>query len=189
MRITGGEWGGRVLQAPKGSNTRPTTDANREALFNILAHSFAHEMSCVVDFYAGSGSLSFEALSRGAQRAMLFEKDPTALKCIQKNREILQVSSSDFRVMTHPKPEDWVRHLEEQAQVWGAFDTVFCDPPYTKGLVKRALGKILNSTALAPTALVYVELAKEEPSPSFEGWTCEQRRERGASAQCFYRRA
>jgi 16S rRNA (guanine(966)-N(2))-methyltransferase RsmD len=188
MRITGGDWGGRSLQAPKGQNTRPTSDANREALFNILRHAFTHEMTYVLDFYAGSGALSFEALSRGASKALLFEKDPAAIRCIKKNCEALRIAAEDLRVLTHPKPEDWVRQVEDQAKVWGAFDTVFCDPPYSKGLVSRALSKVLASSALAEEALVYVELAREEETPEFAGWICMQRRDRGASAQCFFKR-
>lgn len=188
MRITGGEWGGRTLRAPSGQNTRPTSDANREALFNIIAHSFGHKMNCVADLYAGSGALGFEALSHGAQKLLMFEKDPQALKCIKQNCELLRIDSSVYKIQTSPRPEDWFRYLEDQAKEWGPFDTLFCDPPYGKGLVERALKRVLVSNSLTPEALICVELAKEEESPIFEGWNCEQRRERGASAQCFYRR-
>lgn len=188
MRITGGAWGGHRLKAPSGQNTRPTSDANREALFNILQHSFAHPMKNVVDLYAGSGALGFEALSRGAEQVLFFEKDPQALKCIRQNAEFLKLNAEHFRTITSPRPEEWSRLLEDQAQLWGVVDTVFCDPPYSRGLVVRALSTILQSKALSPEALVYVELARNEETPHFEEWECVKRRDRGASAQCFYRR-
>ena len=146
-------------------------------------------MERVIDFYAGSGALAFEALSRGATNALLYEKDSLALKCIEKNREALRIPTSQLRVLSEARPEEWVRSVEAHARDWGSFDTIFCDPPYAKGLVERALRKVLASDALSPHALVYVELGRDEPTPTFEGWVCEQRRDRGASAQCFYRRA
>ena len=87
MRIIAGEFRGRVLKAPKGSNTRPTTDRVREALFSALASARGGlDGAIVLDAFAGSGALSFEALSRGATAAHLFERDRAALAALDRMR-------------------------------------------------------------------------------------------------------
>jgi 16S rRNA (guanine966-N2)-methyltransferase len=188
MRITGGEWGGRTLFAPKGPGTRPTSDANRLALFNMLSHSFAHEMGNVLDLFAGSGALSFEALSRGADRALLFEKDRAALASIERNRLELGLDMGQVDVFSDPKIEKWATLIQERAKVWGSFQTIFCDPPYETNLVDRALKRILPLSCIGSEALIYVELGIRESTPEFPDWTCVKRRDRGSSGQCFYRR-
>jgi 16S rRNA (guanine966-N2)-methyltransferase len=187
MRITGGDWGGQTLWAPKGQATRPTTDANREALFNILTHSLSHSPVNVLDLFAGSGSLSFESLSRGAEYCVLFEKDAEAIRTIERNRSQLKVSSAALVLVKEAKPELWLSKARELLRDGGGYDTVFCDAPYGKSLDLRALKPLLASPdVLSADCVVYVERAKEEPTPEFTGWCCVQRRDRGASSQCFF---
>ena len=78
MRIVGGKFKGLHLTAPLGHNTRPTTDRAREAVFNILTHGLSLDFGgiTVLDLYAGSGALGFEALSRGAARVLFFDNEP-----------------------------------------------------------------------------------------------------------------
>ena len=88
MRIVGGVWRGRLLKAPPGRVSRPTADRVRESLFNILQHGAASldlEGAQVLDVFAGSGALGFEALSRGAGHVALIERDRAAAKAIQAN--------------------------------------------------------------------------------------------------------
>ncbi len=83
MRIISGQWRGRPLVAPKGELTRPTADRTRETLFSMLVSRIgSFEGLRVADLYAGSGALAFEALSRGAARAVLIENDRAALNAI-----------------------------------------------------------------------------------------------------------
>ena len=90
MRIIAGEHRGRVLKAPKGDGTRPTTDRVRESLMSMLASARGgFEGAVVLDAFAGSGALALEALSRGADRACLVERDGAAAKVVEANARLL----------------------------------------------------------------------------------------------------
>src|SRR5882672_8557772 len=89
MRITGGIWRSRALRAPRGDATRPTSDRVREALFSMLAADGLLECARVLDLFAGTGALSFEALSRGAEQAVLVEHAREALAAIKDNARAL----------------------------------------------------------------------------------------------------
>ncbi len=86
MRIIAGEWRGRTLVAPEGADTRPTSDRARETLFSMLASRLGGFSGlAVADFFAGSGALGLEAMSRGAARVALVERDRAALRAIERN--------------------------------------------------------------------------------------------------------
>src|SRR5580698_2435785 len=90
MRIVAGEWRGRSLVAPSGTETRPTADRVRQALFDMLMHApwsgrAVIEGAAVLDVFAGTGALGLEALSRGAATAVFIENDATALKALRTN--------------------------------------------------------------------------------------------------------
>src|SRR5438046_2620552 len=106
MRIIAGRFRSRELLAPSGDATRPTTDRARESLFNVLANLMEFGGAHVLDLFAGSGALSFEALSRGAATVTLVEKNRKAIDAIQKNAEQLAVSS-EIQI----KPVDVFRFL------------------------------------------------------------------------------
>src|SRR5438477_4263842 len=91
MRIIAGRYRSRELAAPSGEKTRPTTDRAREALFNVLTNMMTFDGAAVLDLFAGSGALAFEAMSRGAERATLVEKDRRALTIIKENANNLGV--------------------------------------------------------------------------------------------------
>ena len=112
VRIIAGEFKGRVLRAPKGSNTRPTTDRVREALFSALSSARGgFEGAVVLDAFAGSGALSLEALSRGAACAHLFERDRAALERVFRAREALYREAADLRFPVSGAPEDCADRL------------------------------------------------------------------------------
>jgi 16S rRNA (guanine966-N2)-methyltransferase len=124
MRITGGTQRSRVIAAPRGVATRPTTDRVREALFSALTSRAAiFPGAHVLDLYAGSGALSFESLSRGAADAVLVEKDRVAVACIRENASALRVEP---RVRVLPVAVDKALPKLDA----GAFDLVLADPPY-----------------------------------------------------------
>lgn len=88
MRIISGQWRGRPLTAPKGDATRPTADRTRETLFSMLVSRIgSFEGLAVGDFFAGSGALGFEALSRGAATCLFVEQDKLAIDSIRANGE------------------------------------------------------------------------------------------------------
>lgn len=154
MRIIAGEFRGRALKAPKGSNTRPTTDRVREALFSALASARGgFDGAIVLDAFAGSGALSFEALSRGATRAHLFERDRAALAALSDNVRALKLSPDAARVHRcdiFKNPPSSVRP---------SFDIVFLDPPYAYEAadVLGLVAHLDEAGALAQDALVVYE--------------------------------
>ena len=137
MRITGGRWRSRALDAPRGMATRPTSDRVREALFSMLVSDglIGHDEDGesegdggsekgprVLDLYAGTGALAFEALSRGASAAVLVEHARDAVTAIRKNAGALGVGRE--MVLFDTKVERALLKIE------GPFAIVFLDPPY-----------------------------------------------------------
>jgi 16S rRNA (guanine966-N2)-methyltransferase len=121
MRIIAGTLRGRRLVAPKGLDTRPTTDRVREAWFSILGPL----EGTVLDLYAGTGALAFEALSRGARRAVFVENARAASACIEQNAGALGLS--DAVTLLRSSVEKSTRELVRL----GPFDLVVSDPPWT----------------------------------------------------------
>ena len=137
MRIVAGVHKGRPLAAPKGRATRPTADRTREAVFNKLAHapwSPGVEGARVLDLFAGSGALGFEAMSRGAAFCLFVETDPGARGAIRDNVEALGLYGT-----TRLHRRDATSLGRKPAALGAPFDLVFLDPPYGQGLGARAL--------------------------------------------------
>lgn len=152
-RIIAGAWGGRRLATPKGSNTRPTSDRVREALFSSLESELGgFDGLRVLDLYAGSGALGVEALSRGAEQADFVEADRKAATVIKRNLAELGVSASRARV--HVTSVD--RFL---SQVADGFDLVFLDPPYD--VPTDEVAAVVG--ALPPGGLIVVERSSRDP--------------------------
>ncbi|WP_142847875.1 16S rRNA (guanine(966)-N(2))-methyltransferase RsmD [Telmatospirillum sp. J64-1] len=178
MRIVGGRHKGRALTAPQGMETRPTSDRARESLFNILAHSGETPLqgARVLDAFAGSGALGFEALSRGAAQAIFLDTAPAALSAIRANAATLKESPTILRVdATNPPPAP------------AACDLVFLDAPYNKTLSEPALASLAAKGWIAPDAACIVEVAAREDffaPPGFEEW---DRRSYGAAKVIFLR--
>jgi 16S rRNA (guanine966-N2)-methyltransferase len=127
MRIVGGEFKGRRLVAPKGEGTRPTSDRVREALMSSLAGRMGSDLGggVALDLFAGSGALALEALSRGASRAVLVERDRGALRAIAENVAALGVASR-VKVIEG----DSLGSAASRVAASGPFALLFCDPPY-----------------------------------------------------------
>ena len=125
MRVVSGDLGGRKLVTPDGSDTRPTSDRVREAMFNSLFSLDAIEGARVLDAFAGSGALGIEALSRGALHATFVETGRDALAALRENLETLQLGAQG-RVV----PGDALVHLERTAVEERDYDLVLLDPPY-----------------------------------------------------------
>ena len=163
MRIVAGELGGRVLRAPHGAATRPTSEKVRQALFNILGPP-AEDLH-VLDLFAGSGALGLEALSRGAAFATFVERARPALIALRGNLDALEVGDRARVVAT-----DVAGFLAGPALGAGpAWSWIFLDPPYAAGVVTAALAA-LPAARLAPEAIVVVEHAHREPPPDRAGF-------------------
>jgi 16S rRNA (guanine966-N2)-methyltransferase len=160
-RIISGRAGGRRLQTPAGSGTRPTSDRVREALFSRLEHLDVLSGARVLDLYAGSGALGLEAASRGAGPVLLVESNRAAAKVARANASVTGLTNVQVRA-------DTVERVLAAGPVPGEqVDLVFLDPPY--GLAEEDLGGVLLLLVahrwLAGDALVVVERSTRSHEP------------------------
>ena len=170
MRIIAGQWRGRTLIAPKGTDTRPTADRTREALFSMLVSRLgSFEGLRVLDLFAGSGALGLEALSRGAAHATFVEQDGAALDALKANIAKLGASSnSDVRAQS----------VTALGPAPAPYDLLLLDPPYGSGAGVVTLERCLRLGWIAPGALISVETAKGE-AVEVAGFTSEVERVHG----------
>ena len=152
MRVIAGEWRGRPLVAPKGDVTRPTADRTREALFSMLAARLGDFEGLVVgDFFAGSGALGIEALSRGAASCLFVEQDRGALDALRANLAKLG-ATGDVRATS-------VLALGPARQ---PLDLILMDPPYGTGAGVVALDKLTRLGWVSAGTWISIETAKQE---------------------------
>jgi 16S rRNA (guanine966-N2)-methyltransferase len=136
-RITAGEWRGRLIKTPRGRNTRPTSAKVREALFDILGPRV--EGAHVLDLFAGAGTFSFEALSRGAAHATMVERDRGVAKLIAATCMTLGcIDQVEIEVV---EAKGWVA-----AQKTLAADIVWLDPPYADDAIDDVLTEVCKKT-------------------------------------------
>lgn len=137
--LTGGSHRSRRLYAPEGRDTRPTRAMVREALFNMLQG--AAEGAQVLDLFAGSGALGFEAISRGAEAVVFCDRAADAIAVIRKNAALLKEEARCAFLRM-----DWQQGLGQLSAAGRQFDLVFLDPPY--GLDLSPVLKALQSMKL-----------------------------------------
>jgi 16S rRNA (guanine(966)-N(2))-methyltransferase RsmD len=178
MRVIAGSAKGIRLQAVPGSGTRPITDRVKEAVFNILGESVVD--SFVLDLFAGTGSVGIEALSRGAERAVLVEKHPKAIATIRTNLQRTRLQAKGRIVKA-----DVFRFLAGEPQ---PFDLIYIAPPQYQGLWKKALLALeANPLWLAPDGVVIVQIFPKELEPLALSTLClSEQRKYGSTLLCFY---
>ena len=147
MRIISGSRRGHKLFEFEGQDIRPTTDRVKESIFNLIQSYVIN--ADVLDMFAGSGALSFEAVSRGANSAVLVDCDKNSVAVINKNIralgfenvcKVLNMSCFDYVSTTANK-----------------FDIIFLDPPYNKGFIEPALSAISDRSLLAEDGIIVLE--------------------------------
>jgi 16S rRNA (guanine966-N2)-methyltransferase len=154
MRIIAGERKGHTIFAPKGLETRPTSDRVRENVFNIVAPWV--EGARVLDLYAGSGAMGLEALSRGAASAVFVEAEPQAIRAIERNLDKLRLTGARVARL------DAITGLAQEAASGRKYDLVLADPPYSMtdyDALARYLPLVLSEDGL----VVLESSAKTEP--------------------------
>jgi 16S rRNA (guanine966-N2)-methyltransferase len=168
--------------APAGEAVRPTKDIVREAMFSALGARGVVVDATVLDLYAGSGALAIEALSRGADRAVLVERDRAALASIRVNIETLGLAGRAVVVA-----QDVVRFLVAPAPRAAPFDLVLADPPYdtTDEGVTALLEALDRPGWLTPDAVVTVERPARHPVRFPPGWSCGWERSFGDTLLSF----
>lgn len=128
MRIISGKYKGRTIEVPKNFKGRPTTDFARESLFNILSHMMELDGAKVLDLFSGTGAVSLECWSRGAELVMAVEQSVVHVKAIQKNFDTFRVDGGDVIKAD-------VFHFLKRKDI--QYDLIFADPPYDlEGLMK-----------------------------------------------------
>jgi 16S rRNA (guanine966-N2)-methyltransferase len=150
VRIISGQWRGRKLPVHDVEGLRPTTDRVKETVFNWLAQDI-YQAKCL-DLFAGSGGLSFEALSRGAESITMLELDKKAANQLQQN--LTTVGATNANVLN----TDSLKYL---AQTGTPHDLVFIDPPFRKDLIQNVIDLLEANNWLTPHAMIYIEAEKE----------------------------
>ena len=159
MRVITGSARGAKLKTLDGLSTRPTSDRVKEAIFNII--QFDVEGRRVLDLFGGSGQMAIEALSRGADYAVLVDQNAEAVKVIKENLKkvrfdqkasVFQVDALNYLAATHEK-----------------FDIIFLDPPYAEKLLEKALQKISEIDILSEGGIIVCERPRDKAIPPVFG--------------------
>jgi len=161
LRIIGGALRGRKWTFPDIPGLRPTPDRVRETLFNWLAPHLPGKR--VLDLFAGSGALGFEALSRGAVSAVLVERERVASANLRATIERFRLEAAQVQTT------DALAYLGSTGAA--AFDLILVDPPFSAGLAGPTLDLIGAGNVLAPGGFCYLEQPADAPLPALpEGW-------------------
>ncbi len=160
MRITGGNLRSRRLLTIKSDKLRPATDRLRESMFNILDNLVDFRELTALDLYAGTGSVGFETISRGANRVVFVEADQKIAGVLRENAKLFDVEDkSDIYIM---KTERYLKVCGE------TFDIVYIDPPYSfNKTTHEIVNDILTRNIVNRTGIICVEHSKNySPPPS-----------------------
>ncbi|NLI91390.1 MAG: 16S rRNA (guanine(966)-N(2))-methyltransferase RsmD [Peptococcaceae bacterium] len=152
MRVIAGNWKGRRLKSVKGMQTRPTANKVKGAIFNILSDKVINAR--VLDLFAGTGSLAIEALSRGAAKAVLVEKNSSAWETIHENLHLL--GADEKFALLRMDAFSFLNHNTEE------FDLIFLDPPYHQGMINKVLSYLNRRPILHPKGVIIIETASDE---------------------------
>lgn len=155
MKIIAGEAKGRKIKSRKGMDTRPTLANVKESLFSIIQNYV--EGSRFLDLFSGTGNIALEALSRGAEKAVMIEKDPEALKVIIEN-----INDLGFENRCRAYKNDVVRAVEILGKKKEKFDIIFMDPPYKENHTEKTLLELSKFDILDDNGIIICEHANYE---------------------------
>jgi 16S rRNA (guanine966-N2)-methyltransferase len=161
VKIISGRWKGKELFSPEGKETRPTLQRVKENIFNILHHApwmIPFEEVRVLDLFAGTGQMGFEALSRGAKRACFVDNAVSVRGILRKNIEILHAEGITKIYSRSALDLDDRPHTSG-----GPFNLVFIDAPYKTGMGSVALKAALDQKWLCADTVVCMEIDAQEP--------------------------
>lgn len=161
MRIVGGNLSGRRFSGPPGNSTRPTSERVREAVSSALDSRGWIDGSHVLDLYAGTGALAFEALSRGALDAVLVEKSRPVARAIKTSARELDLADRVKVVQADLERRNASHWLDAIAN---PIDLLMLDPPYAQiAKVEALLSTLAHEAKLAAEAAVVIEHARRDP--------------------------
>ncbi|MGH1537822.1 MAG: 16S rRNA (guanine(966)-N(2))-methyltransferase RsmD [Gammaproteobacteria bacterium] len=179
LRIVGGDWRSRRIQFIDSAKIRPTPDRVRETLFNWLAAE-VRGAKCL-DLFAGSGALGFEAMSRGAQQAVLVEADTRIAATLVEQRDLFNAEGMEIR------NQNALSYLQKVSQ---KFDLIFLDPPFASDLLEQVVSIILDHQLISDNGLLYIESpSQQEGLMSLESLTCMREKITGEVRYALYKNA
>ena len=149
LRVIAGEFRGRKLSEVPGETTRPTTDKNKEKVFNIIGQFF--DGGRALDLFAGSGALGIEALSRGIQHSTFVDLQPKAVQTIRENLKTLKIDGSRSKVVLSEAMQ-FIKTYQGEP-----FDLIFLDPPYAKNINNDLIDLISFRKLLNPSGVIICE--------------------------------
>ena len=161
MRIISGKYGGRIIKPPGNFKARPTTDLAKESLFNILANHWDFEGLEILDLFAGTGSVGYEFLSRGADNVVMIEKKYAHFRFIRKVAEMLSAKNAEII------KADVFKALHK---IDKKFDIVFADPPYDMPHFENLPELIFDNNLLKPKGWMILEHPSNYDFKSFPGF-------------------
>lgn len=156
MRVVSGIYRSRRIDVVPGNQTRPTTDKNKEMMFNLLGQYF--EGGRALDLFAGSGALGIEALSRGIDHCTFVDAETIAIQTIHKNCKELAIPSHQIQVLKI----DAIQFLRQHTN---AFDLILIDPPYQAGYYAKIVEVLTQKAMVSNGGLLLIESLKAEILP------------------------
>lgn len=178
LRVIGGTYGSRKIKEVKSDKTRPTTDRNKEAVFNILGQYFSGGIA--LDLFAGSGALGIEAISRGMDTVDFIDDYSIACLTIKENLQTLGIlDQGNIHKMKA------LRFLNETRK---QYDLILADPPYAKGNYQELLETIVSRQLLKINGIIVFEADKQVALPNhFKDVICYKEKTFGNTKFGFYR--
>ena len=184
MRIISGKYARRKIIAPKGSETRPTTDRFKETLFNIIENSLKINLKKknVLDLFAGSGSLGLEAISRGAKNCTFIDKSIKAVEAIEENISFLELSPCcDCYKLDVNKIRKFTNDPNKK------IDIIFSDHPYSKTDINEIeINNLIKKNWMKDSFYIFLETSSRVPISSISGFEVLEKRKIGDSLLTIY---
>ncbi|MDD6762050.1 MAG: 16S rRNA (guanine(966)-N(2))-methyltransferase RsmD [Clostridiales bacterium] len=178
MRIISGSRRGHKLLEFEGRDVRPTTDRVKESIFNLIQDYISGAE--VLDMFAGSGALSFEALSRGASYAVLLDNDSRSVELIKRNASELRFDSGCTVIQN--SCFDYVKRCGRK------FDIIFLDPPYNKGYIEPVLASIVENDVLSDDGIIVLESDNTDFRSDIEGLDIYRQKKYGRTFITIYKK-
>jgi len=154
MRVIAGEFRSRRLHTLEGMNTRPTTDRNKENIFNVIGPYFDGGVS--LDMFGGSGSLTIESLSRGIEKGVIIDKHPHAINIIKKNVDMLKVNDRVDIIRG-----DYLEVMKSYANNGQKFDLILVDPPFKMLVIDEIVSFVDENDMLADDGIIMAEFFRD----------------------------
>ncbi len=182
MRVIAGEFRSRKLHTLEGRNTRPTTDRNKENIFNVIGPYFDGGSS--LDMFGGSGSLTVESVSRGIEQGVIIDKHPHAIGIINKNVEMLKIKD---RVQVIRG--DYMEVMKSLASQGKQFDLILIDPPFRMLVIDEIVGFVDENDLLTDDGIIMAEFFKDNKfEAEFKNIECYRFLDYGTSHIKLYRK-